>query len=85
MTVTRDTRLLDVFELPEPIFAECSARRVRTVGDLLGRLGPTADARAAAEDLFHGWTMGGRPDVCAAAAVVVADLAERLTPAGAAA
>lgn len=79
MSPTRDTRLIDLFDFPDRVFAVCARRRVRTVGEVLALTGE-ADVRDAAFALFFGWCQWDHQQDCRDAAAVITEIAGRPRP-----
>ena len=80
MTVTRATRLIDLFDFPDRVFAKCARRRVRTVGELLDLVGTEPSVLEAAFSTFLGRLQWDHHQDCQDAAAVIAEIAGKLRP-----
>ena len=61
------------------MFAACVGRKVRTLADLLDRLGNPTDVLPAAHRLFLDWLLWGHHQEAQDAALCIAEAAEKLT------
>lgn len=78
MIVTRETRLVELFDLPERIFVAASARGLRTVGKLLDWIQPAPNVLVAAYELFCEWCFWFHSQECQDAALLLAGIAESI-------